>query len=60
MVWTNEPVEYVPVTVILYVPCGVPGLPVFGLLPEHAIWKTMPANSIPISHTTLSLLFPRL
>ena len=61
MVCTNEPVEYVPVTVIVYAPCGVPLLPVLiGLLLPHAIWKTKPANSIPISHTALSFLFPRL
>ena len=54
VVCTNEPVEYVPVTVIVYAPGGVPLLPDELLLPQ-AIWKTKPANSIPISATAVSI-----
>lgn len=48
VVCTNEPVEYVPVTVIVYAPAGVPLLPVIVVLPPppQATWKTRPANSM--------------
>jgi hypothetical protein len=57
---TNEPVEYVPVTVIVYIPAGVPLLPppVLLLLLPQAIWKTRPLNSMQISDPAVS--FPLL
>ena len=41
----------VPVTVIVYVPAGVPLLPplVVLLLPPHATWKNKPASSMQAS-----------
>ena len=57
VVCTNEPAEYVPVTVIEYAPGGVPLLPVVVMLPPHAIWKNRPANSVLISAAAINLTF---
>ncbi len=42
----KEPDVSVPVTVMVYVPAGVPWLPLPLLLPPQAAWKTKPANSM--------------
>lgn len=58
MVCTNEPAEYVPVTVIMYDPGGVPLLPVVVvLLLPQAIWKTRLPNNMLISTAGISFTF---
>lgn len=50
--WVKESVASVPVTVMVYVPAGVPLLPLLLLLPPpQATWKTMPANNVQASPT---------
>jgi hypothetical protein len=54
VVCTKEPVEYVPVTVIVYPSAGVTFLPPLLLLPPQATWKTKPANSMQASASAVS------
>ena len=55
---TREPVAYVPVTVMVYVPAGVPLLPpLLLLLPPHATWRIKPANSMQASAAVVSFPF---
>lgn len=54
----SEPAGYVPVTMIVYVPAGVPPLPVLVLLPPHATWKVRPTTIRQASTAATSVAFP--
>jgi hypothetical protein len=55
---TKEPAAYVPMTLMVYIPAGVPLLPPgLLLLPPQASWKTKPANSMQASAAVVSFPF---